>query len=355
MGGENLIQDKNLITGSLSDVIRRNRQDNQPVFIFGSPGIGKSEQIRAAADKDDIVIDLRLSMLDPVDMRGLPTIKRDKEGNTIRTEWVRPEFLPWDGQGIIFLDELNTAPPSVQNPALQLVLDRRIGPHEIGKDWYICAAGNRSDDRAHVYPLSSALLQRFAVYDYVPDYNTWSEWAIKNNIHETVIGFISFRKELLHEPSVDEYSPGANPRSWSFVSKKMYNNHASLADIRACVGISASEFLAYLDICKNLPDIDKLISGKAKWKEDKSKISISYAISTSVATYLINSKDPAKIIDNCMSVISDISPEPAAIFIRRVVNANSKLRQVMYNSKGVEAWLEKNAELITASADSFQS
>jgi hypothetical protein len=56
-----------------------------------------------------------------------------------------------------------------------------------------------------------------------------------------------------------------------------------------------------------------------------------------------------------MSVISEISPEPAAIFIRRVVNANSKLRQVMYGSKGVEAWLEKNAELITASADSFQS
>lgn len=355
MSSESVIQDRNLITGSLSNVIKRNRKDEQPVFIFGAPGIGKSEQIRGAAEENDIVIDLRLSMFDPVDMRGLPCIKRDEKGNSVRTEWVRPEFLPFDGSGIIFLDELNTAPPSVQNPALQLVLDRRIGSHEIGPNWYICAAGNRADDRAHVYPLSSALLQRFAVYDYIPDYNTWSEWAIKNNIHETVVGFISFRKELLHQPSVDEYSPGANPRSWSFVSKKMHNNHTSLADIRACVGIAASEFLAYLDIYKNLPDIDKLIAGKAKWKEDKTKISISYAVSTSIATHLINHKDPAKIIDNCMSVISDISPEPGALFIRRVVNANSKLRQVMYASKGVEAWLEKNEELIKASADAFQS
>ena len=347
--------ERNIITGSLTDVIRRNRADKQPVLIFGSPGVGKSEQIRAAVEAGETVIDLRLSMFDPVDMRGLPVIKRNEKGEPIRTEWVRPEFLPELGSGIIFLDEITCAPPAVQNPALQLTLDHRIGKHELPEDFYVCAAGNRADDRAHVYPISSALLQRFAVYDYMPDYNTWSEWAIKNGVHESVIGFISFRKELLHQPSPDEYTPGSNPRSWSFVSKKMHNNHASLADIRSCVGMAASEFLAYLDIYRSLPDIDKLLAGKAKWKEDKQKISVSYAISTSIASHLINSKDPAKIIDACMDVISSISPEPAALFVRRVVNANSKLRQVMYNSKGVEAWLEKNKDLITASTAAFQS
>lgn len=352
---DTLVQDKNLITGRLSDVIRRNRKDEQPVFIFGSPGIGKSEQVKQAGEEEDLIIDLRLNSLDSIDMRGLPAIKKDEHGNSICVEWIRPEFLRKDGRGIIFLDELNTAPPSVQNPALQLVLDRRIGKHEIGPDWYICAAGNRAEDKAHVYPLSSALLQRFAVYDYVPDYQTWSDWAIKSGIHETVVGFISFRKELLHQPMVDEYTPGANPRSWFYVSKKMHNNHTSLADVRACVGIAASEFIAYLDVYKSLPDIDKLIAGKAKWKEDKSKISISYAVSTSLATHLINSKDPAKIIDNCMNVITSISPEPAALFVRRAVNSNSKVKQAMYESKGVEAWLDKNAELINASAECFGS
>jgi hypothetical protein len=350
---DSLVQDRNIVTGSLSDVIKRNRKDNQPAFIFGPPGVGKSDQIKQAAEEGDLIIDLRLNSLDSIDMRGLPVIKKDEKGNPVNVEWIRPEFFPWDGRGIIVLEELNTAPPSVQNPALQLVLDHRVGKHEIGPDWYICAAGNRAEDKAHVYPLSSALLQRFAVYDYVPDYNTWSDWAIKNNIHETVVGFISFRKELLHQPIVDEYSPGANPRSWFFVSKKMHNNHASLADIRACVGMAASEFIAYLDVYKNLPDIEKLITGKAKWKEDKSKISVSYAVSTSIATHLINSKDPAKIIDGCMNVISNISPEPAALFIRRAVNSSAKIKQAVYESKGVEDWLEKNAELISTSANTF--
>lgn len=355
MSSDTLGQDRNIITGRLSDVIRRNRKDKQAVMIFGSPGIGKSEQIMQAGDEDDLVIDLRLNTLDSIDMRGLPAIKKDENGNPVSVGWIRPEFLPKDGKGIIFCDELNTAPPSVQNPALQLILEHRIGPHELGENWYVCGAGNRAEDRAHVYPLSSALLQRFAVYDYIPDYNTWSDWAIKNGIHESVIGFISFRKELLHQPMVDEYTPGANPRSWFYVSKKMHNNHTSLSDIRACVGVSASEFLAYLDVYKSLPDIDNLIAGKAKWKEDKSKISISYAVSISIATHLINSKEPAKIIENCMNVIKEISPEPAALFIRRVVNSNTKVRKIVYESKGVEEWLDKHAELINASADAFGS
>lgn len=350
---DSLLQDRNLITGSLVDVIRRNRKDRQPIFIFGSPGTGKSDQVKQSCEPDDTIIDLRLNTLDSIDLRGFPCIKRDEDGNPVKVEWVRPEFIPWHGKGIIFFDELNTAPPIVQNPALQIILDHRIGSHEIGPDWYMLAAGNRADDRAHVYPLSSALLQRFAVYDYVPDYNTWSEWAIKSNIHESVIGFLAFRKELLHQPSVDEHIPGANPRSWSYVSKKMHNNHVNLADIRACVGISASEFLSYLDVYKNIPDIEKLANGKAKWKEDHSKISVSYAISTSLATHLINSKDPAKIIDNCMEVICDMSPEPAALFIRRVVNANAKIKQICYSSKGVEKWLVKNKDLVKTSHETF--
>ena len=128
---ESLNLNKNLINGRISDVVRRNRSINLPMMLFGPPGIGKSEQVHQSQEDGDIMIDLRLNILDSIDLRGLPTIQKDEKGRATRVEWVRPEFIPWEGKGIIFLDEINTAPPSTQNAALQLVLDRKVGPHKI--------------------------------------------------------------------------------------------------------------------------------------------------------------------------------------------------------------------------------
>lgn len=347
--------EKNIITGSLANVIRRNRKRNRPALIYGPPGSGKSEQIHQAVEDGDLLIDCRLNILEAIDLRGMPYINSTKS----IVEWAKPDFIPTDEgilykgkvytKGILFLDEINTAHPSVQNAALQLVLDRKVGPHCLGKDWYICAAGNRAEDKAHVSPLSGPLIDRFAVYDYQPDYMTWSNWAINNDVHDTVVGFISFRRDLLLQPRVDEYTPSTNPRSWCYVSDCMKHGHTSLADIRACVGAPASEFSSYLEVFKNIPDMEKLISGKAKWKEDKGKISVSYAISTALASHVIGCKTPEKIIENCMNVITNMSPEPAALFVRRIINSNSKIQDLCYESKGVDAWLEKNRELISSS------
>jgi MoxR-like ATPase len=187
---DTLIEKGNPISGDLTAEVRACREVDQPLLVFGSPGVGKSDQIRASADEDDLVIDLRLNSLEAIDMRGLPIIKKDENKNPVAVEWVRPEFLPSEGgivangrlykKGIVFLDELNTAQPSVQNPALQLVLDRKIGKHELPRSWYICAAANRAEDRAHTYPLSAALLDRFAIYDYSPDHHHWTKWAMMN-------------------------------------------------------------------------------------------------------------------------------------------------------------------------------
>lgn len=342
---------RNIISENLSDVIKRNRKRDRPIMIFGAPGVGKSEQVQASIEKGEHCIDLRLNNLESIDLRGLPIISNDEKGNPKKVTWVRPEFLPELGGGILFLDEINTAPPSVQNPALQLVLDRKVGNHHLGDGWYIVAAGNRSEDKAHVNPLSSALLARFAVYDYVPNVESWLDWAIKHDIHSDVVGFISFRKELLLQPIVDEYTPSANPRAWSYVSDALKLNHKSLCDVRACVGGAAGEFMAYLDVCKSLPDMDKLIAGKSKWKEDKKKISVSYAVASALASHLIESKAPEKIFENCANVLIDISPEPAALFIKRIMNdpKANKIRDIAYESQNISKWLDKNNELIKTS------
>ena len=356
---DTLVERGNPITGSLADKVRLCRRFNRPIMVFGAPGVGKSQQIHQAADDDDLVIDCRLTSLESIDMRGLPIIRKNAETkNPEMVVWVRPEFLPGeegvvvDGRlykkGILFLDEINTAQIAVQAPALQLVLDGRVGPHRLGRNWYIAAAGNRADDGCHVNPMSAALLDRFAIYDYAPEHRTWVDWAIKNEVHENVIGFISFSPSSLMSPRRDEYSPSSNPRSWVFVSDMLKTGiKPDVSDIRACVGSQAGEFMSYVKVCASLPNIAKLVEGKEKFVENRKEISVAYAVANAVASHLMAHGKPADVIDNCVRVISGISPEPASLFYRRVMySAPDKIKTALFKSTAVTQWIEENKEIL---------
>lgn len=360
MSNDTLVEKGNPISGSLADKVRFCRSFNRPIMVFGPPGAGKSQQIHQAKDEDDLVIDCRLTSLESIDMRGLPIIKKDVHTkNPEAVVWVRPEFLPGDEgvvvegrkytKGILFLDEINTAQIAVQAPALQLVLDRRIGPHRLGKDWYIAAAGNRAEDGCHVNPMSAALLDRFAIYDYTPDSRSWSDWAIRNEVHENVIGFISFSPSSLLSPRRDEYSPSSNPRSWCFVSDMLKTGaKPDVSDIRACVGSQASEFMAYVKVCASLPNIARLVEGKEKFVENKREISVAYAVANAVASHLMNHGKPLEVLDNCVRVIAGISPEPASLFYRRLMFTGSdKIKTALFKSEAVTKWIKDNEELLT--------
>jgi hypothetical protein len=354
---DTLIEKGNPISGDLTAEVRACRAVDQPMLVFGSPGVGKSDQIQAAADDDDLVIDLRLNSLEAIDMRGLPIIKKDENKNPVAVEWVRPEFLPGEAgivsegklykKGIVFLDELNTAQPSVQNPALQLVLDRRIGKHTLPRSWYICAAANRAEDRAHTYPLSAALLDRFAIYDYSPDHHHWTKWAMQNGVHEDVIGYISFSPSSLLAGRKDEYSASANPRSWCYVSKRLKAGQNAMSQIRACVGAVSSEFCAYLKVCASLPNIARLVEGKETFTENRREISVAYAVANAIASHLLSHDTPEKVLENCVKVISGISPEPASLFYRRIMlTAPEKIKTALFHSKAVAAWIKANSEIL---------
>jgi len=119
-----------------------------PTFLWGAPGIGKSSVVKQVAEAKGIgFIDLRLSLMDPTDLKGIPFY----ENRAHQAVWAPPSFLPREGSGILFLDELNTAAPSVQASAYQLILDRRVGEYELPEGWAIVAAGNRENDRGVVY------------------------------------------------------------------------------------------------------------------------------------------------------------------------------------------------------------
>ena len=229
-------------------------------FIWGAPGIGKSSIVSQAAESRGMpLIDLRASLLDPTDLRGIPMIKN---GTAV---WCPPAFLPKksDKPGILFLDEINAAPPLVQAALYQLILDRRIGEYELPEGWHIIAAGNRREDKAVTFRLSSALANRFIHLELEVDRGDWHAWAVKRGIAPEVIAFIKYRPNLL-QASSDGEEAFATPRSWEMVSDvvKQFGSVEQARDvIPGIVGTGpAVEFLNFAKKSVLRKEIDAIIA-----------------------------------------------------------------------------------------------
>lgn len=243
-------------------------EEGQGIFLWGPPGIGKSALVKQlAAEKEMPMVDLRLPLLDPVDLRGLPMV--DKEDNLAR--WLPPDFLPRPDSppGILFLDEINAAPPAIQASAYQLILDKKVGTYELPKGWVVIAAGNRVSDRSVAYRLPTALANRFTHLEIVPRIDDWTSWAWKNEVDAYIISFLKMHPDLLirFDPrSNDTAFP--SPRSWAFVSrlKKLRDQDLRLymSSVQGTVGDSSSQqFLAFLNYRDELPDPEAILTDQA--------------------------------------------------------------------------------------------
>jgi MoxR-like ATPase len=228
------------------------------LMIWGPPGIGKSSVVRQVAQKHGLPepIDLRLSQLAPTDLRGLPV----PENGVSR--WWPPEFLPREEvhgpRGILFLDELNMAPPAVQGIAQQLILDRRVGSYEVPKGWFIWAAGNRKEDAASVYAMPAPLANRFLHLHVRPDLEAFTQYAVQNGFHRDILAFLRFRPELLHRLSREDPA-WPSPRSWEMASRL----HEKGLPIAPAVGPGAAgEFEAFLRVLNQVPDLEAVLQGK---------------------------------------------------------------------------------------------
>ena len=237
-----------------------------PVMLWGPPGIGKSQMVGQVARGFDVpVIDIRLSQLEPSDLRGIPF----RSGETV--EWAVPAMLPDAGRhgstGILFLDEINSAPPSVSAAAYQLILDRQLGDYRVPDGWAMFAAGNRQGDRGVTYAMPSPLANRFTHYEVEVNLDDWVLWAYANGIDERVIGFLRFRPELLFDfdPAHDPIA-FPSPRSWEFAHRSLQkfadDSDLLLGALQACVGPAAGiELKAFIDHLEQMPDIDAIVGG----------------------------------------------------------------------------------------------
>ena len=239
-----------------------------PVMLWGPPGVGKSQIIAGIARAHGVrLIDIRLSQMEPTDLRGVPFRKGDL------VEWSVPALLPdaarHGERGILFLDEITSASPTVTAAAYQLILDRRLGEYRVPPGWVIFAAGNRYGDRGLTYVMPTPLANRFTHYEIDANLDDWVDWAHACGIDPRVIAFLRFRPDLLFE-----FNPAANPvafpspRSWEYVHRALvkFGDAPELlpAALQACVGPAASvEFKAYADNMGELPDIDAIVDGRS--------------------------------------------------------------------------------------------
>lgn len=327
------------------ETLRDYRKANVPLLIFGGPGIGKSEIIKQVAGGDEVK-DVRLSMLEPVDMRGLPVINRKGDGSEFSVDWAKPDFLPTSGKGIILFDELNTADPSVQNAALQFILDRRCGPHKLGDGWWIVACGNKSSHKAHVNPLSAPLRNRFVIIEMSADFNQWRNWAISNEIHENVLGFMaSTTGQHLYSDPQDEYGNFPTPRGWTMVSRLMKNGITDRAAIEGAIGKAAANwFLQYCKEVESMPDIDKLLEGKDIYQDGPNKLSLTYAI---VSNILFRSIKSPTIIGKAVKAISNVRPEIASLYFGGIMSQNNdKYMLAIMKAPEAKEWIAKHRGLL---------
>lgn len=262
-----------------------------PTFLWGAPGIGKSSIIKQIAHEKDLeCIDLRLSLLDPTDLKGIPFY--DKEAHLAL--WAPPSFLPREGRGILFLDELNAAAPAVQASAYQLILDRKVGEYTLPKGWSIVAAGNRESDRGVVYRLPSPLANRFVHIEMEVSATDWRIWALQSRIDPRLIAYIGFKNSALFgfDPLRNERS-FATPRSWEAVHKILESGlprNLLLEAISGAVGEDAAvDFLGYCKIMDHLPDIDAILRGEEC--EAPTELSTLYALSNILVSRMLSTPD----------------------------------------------------------------
>lgn len=261
----------------------------RPFFLWGPPGVGKSDTLRQAAEELDVELrDVRATLLDPVDLRGLPMLKdvevtpayneKLKDGSTHlvppitvkQAHWATPDFLPYNmvSKGILFLDELNSAPQAVQAACYQLILDRRLGDYVLPDGWLVCAAGNRETDRAVTNRMPSALSNRLIHLHFDVDNNDWQRWALAADVMTEVIAFLRFRPALLHSFDATKNEKAfPTPRSWQFVSdllKHSPRNGIEFEIIKGTVGEgAAAEFVGFLRIFRGLPNPDSVLMNPA--------------------------------------------------------------------------------------------
>jgi len=360
-----------------------NTNPKRALFGWGPPGVAKSDCAMAVATAQGIAfIDVRLSQMDPTDLRGMPyptiiggepgvkwsspfqlprdlnirqvvevtwkdttTVKipnpqgkngihyvvaprfavkaltpntvaqivretpdevevallRTTDSGALTEEFVTGSFrltVTGEAKAILALEEFNSAPPSVQAAAYQLVLDRALGEYLVPKAVYILALGNRETDRGITFKMPTPIMNRFVHVEVKADFEDWQVWALGAMVHPDVVGYLTAFKEKLFQ-----FNPGTaargfpTPRSWHFVSDIIRANSdlpEQIAYNLICGAVGDGvgiEFMEHRRHAAFLPKADDILAGRLKELPKKVDTSLAYALVTTLCYSLKEESD----------------------------------------------------------------
>lgn len=281
-----------------------------PMLITGAPGIGKSDIVRQAAraTRSNVILS-HPAVSDPTDAKGLPWVAPDAEHATFLPFGDLYKAMSSTTPTVWFLDDLGQATPAVQASYMQLLLAREVNGHKLPDHVTFVAATNRRTDRAGVSGILEPVKSRFGtIVELVPDHDQWISWALSNGIREEIVAFLRARPDLLSkfEASAD-LTNSPCPRTWAHASKVLelgLDGAAVLPTLAGAVGAGAAvELKAFVDLYRDLPDIDSIIA-EPKKAPIPEKPACLYAISTGLGY-----RATVKNFDN------------VAVYIQRLVDA----------------------------------
>lgn len=312
----------------------------RPAFLWGAPGVGKSDLIsQLAKDLKVELKDVRLSLMDPTDLKGFPT--PSKVGTKSVMSWLPPDFLPTKGKGVLFLDEMNSAPQSVQAAAYQLILNRKIGDYELPKDWTIIAAGNRTGDRSVVHAQPAALSNRFIHLDYDVDTEDWIDWAIKHGISDATRGYIRYRPANLFTAKLEAGMRAfPSPRTWAFadsIINSSLGGDVELELLKGTVGEGvAAEYMGFLRESKNLPNIDRILI-------DPEGVEVPDSPSTCYALIsALESRTGSNNFGTLMKYVKRMSKEFEVVYATSVIKRDEDISE----TKAFTEWIRENRNVL---------
>ena len=314
-------------------------------MLHSSPGMGKSDLVRTIAKKFNLlVIDMRLSQMDPTDLNGFPTMNVDKT----RSDYVPPMTIPLEGDPIpegykgwiLFLDEITSAPPGMQAAGYKLILDRLVGQRKVHKQCAMVAAGNLSTDKAITNRMSTALQSRMIhlVMEVCP--KSWNTWGVGADIDYRVLGFLRFRPDLLHkfDPNHDELT-FACPRTYEFVSRIIKPWKSIPTDkvplLAGTIGQGAAiELKAFVDIFSTLPEAETI-------RNDPHNAVVPHEPGTLYAvTALLGNIIDASNMDSVMNYVERLPKEFQAVALQGVWKKDPTLA----DTTSGKSWITRNAE-----------
>lgn len=323
-----------------------------PLMTYGGFGIGKSmipRQIFAEiakskgkkfvmwehttdAEKNEMIensgdyfvfCDQRIGQMDSTDLRGIPNMMDTEKLKTIPYAWVI-YFTQPKADGVIFFDEINLAPPTVAGSAYQIINDRCISDRKLSDNVFCMGAGNRSEDKAHIFDMPMPLHDRFAEVEIEVNIDDWTEWA-SSNVNPHLISFVQWKPNRLYHADVKKGDKPSTPRSIERASillgdRDISDNHSFELVAISCGEAFATEFQAYAKYYRSLnwATIYKNPKSIAKFEMDKL-----WAVAGGMTDQFLKGVDD-KVFQSMMDVTLEMRPDFALVGLKMMKDGNKK-------------------------------